>query len=92
MNEHTQRILERMLSLLNQFKKGEVALSHLVNSLEGSLSALEEELPRAFYSGWYEHWGELETYLALDLEKERSLDILKEIEALDVLIKQYLIQ
>jgi hypothetical protein len=92
MNEHTQRILERMLSLLTGYREGDVIFTHLVRSLEGSLSALEEKLPRTFYDTWYEHWGELETYLAIGIEKERKAEILKEIEALDTLIKQNLKQ
>lgn len=92
MNEHTQRILERMLSLLKGYREGDVSLTYLVSSLEGSLSALDEKLPRTFYDPWYEHWGELETYLALGIEKERKAEILKEVEALDTQIKQSLKQ
>jgi hypothetical protein len=55
MNDHTQRILERMLSLLRGYREGDVSLTYLVGSLEGSLLTLEEKLPRTFYDTWYEH-------------------------------------
>jgi hypothetical protein len=90
MNEHTKRILERMQFLLREYREGDISLAHLVGSLEGSLSALEEKLPHIFYDTWYEHWGELETYLALGIEEEREAEILKEVEALSTQIKQSL--
>ena len=79
-----------MLSLLTKYKEGEVTLSFLVNSLEGSLSTLEEKLPGDFYAAWYKHWGELETYLALNLAKERKAEVLEEVETLITQLKQSL--
>jgi hypothetical protein len=92
MEEYTSRVLNRMLLILKQYKENEISLSYLVNSLEGSLSALEESLPASFYDLWYEHWGELETYLALGIEKERESEILEEIKLLEIHINQILTQ
>ena len=88
MTEHTERILHRMVKIINQYKNGEVTLPYLVNSLEGSISAIEEPLSEAFKEIWYKHWGNLEIVLALNEEEGKRNDILADLDGLEVLIKQ----
>ncbi len=68
MQEKTNRIFKQMLVLLDQYRLGEISLRKLVDGLEGGLNALEERLPSAFYTKWYNHWGKLEEILAVSLE------------------------
>jgi hypothetical protein len=89
-NEHTRRILKQTLTLLGEYRRGTANLRYLVNGLEGSLNALEEELPETFYTQWYIHWGGLEQILAAGTERKRRMEILEEVEALEALLSQCL--
>ena len=60
MNEHTNRILSKIFTMLNEFENDKLDLNYLVTSLEGSINVLEEKLRPDFYEKWYLHWGELE--------------------------------
>jgi hypothetical protein len=89
MSEHTKRILNQMLALLSGYEQGTASLRYLVDGLEGSLDALEEELPKAFYDQWYVHWGGLEQILAAGTQDKRSVVLLEEdVKALKALIFQ----
>lgn len=63
MNEHTHRILSRMLASLEDYQQERIDLDYLVKSLEGGLNAIEEQLPPGFHSQWYTYWGGLEEIL-----------------------------
>jgi len=43
-------------------------------------------LPESFYSSWFNHWGELEQYLAVGNEKKFRKEIIENIEALEGLL------
>ena len=90
MNEHTRRILRQMLTLLGEYQRGIANLRYLVDGLEGSLNAVEEELPEAFYTQWYIHWGGLEQILAAGTERKHRMEILEEVKMLEALLSQYL--
>ncbi len=76
-----------MISLINRYRKEEnLNLLSLVNSLEGSLSAVEEKLPQSFYDNWYKCWGGLEMYLAMGLENDRKREILENLARLERLV------
>lgn len=65
MKEQTTRILEQALAILVDFENDKVSLGFLVKSLEGSISALEEEPSSSFVEEWYKYWGALEEIHAL---------------------------
>ncbi len=89
MNEDTKRILNQMLALLNGYERGTVSLRYVVDGLEGSLNALEEELSKAFYDQWYTHWGGLEQILAANTQDKRSVVLIEEdVKALKASISQ----
>ena len=88
-SEHTARILLRAISLIGNYRDGKASLRYLVDSLEGSVKSLEEQLPNIFYDDWYSHWGELEAILALGEETQRGKEILEELNAMETLIGKY---
>ena len=89
MSEHTKRILERMIALLNEYQQGVVSLRYLVDGLEGSLNTLEEKLPETFYTQWYIHWGGLEQILAAGTREKRHAVVLEDVESLKALLLQF---
>lgn len=91
MNEHSNRILEQMIKIIEDYKTGNLNLRYLVDGLEGSISALEEKIPENFSKQWYDHWGALEEWLSLKLEEERKEKILQEIDSLEQLITNYIV-
>jgi hypothetical protein len=88
MNEKTSRILNRILLLLSNYRLGETNLAYLVDSLDGSLGALEEKLPDEWRDRWSRKMIELDTYRALGLEMERKSDILENLKQLTRLIQE----
>ena len=88
MNKQTQRIFRQMVILINQYKGEKIAFSYLVNSLDGSLNAIEEHLPSSFYENWAEHWIHLDTILALGTEKTEQELLSNELDALEDLIQR----
>jgi hypothetical protein len=74
MNEHTRSILDRMLSIISDYRVKKISLRNLVDSLEGSLNAIEEKLPSKFMDSWYEYWGDLEIILSSKEMKADSYD------------------
>ena len=90
-NEHSQRVLTRMIASIRDYKSGESTnLRGLVVNLEGGLNALEEELPEYFRLKWFCHWGGLEQVLAAGTEKKRLPEILQDLNALETLLATYL--
>jgi hypothetical protein len=96
MNDHTLRIIRRMIRLIDQYKEGSINLRTLVDGLEGSINALEEKLSEEFYAQWHKYWFEL--YMIYDLSvayhkpKLSSKDlalIIKDIEALRELLSSF---
>jgi hypothetical protein len=95
MDQHTSSLLEKMLSLLRDFQQKQISLHYLVDGLEGTYNAIEQKLPKAFDLKWYEHWGALETILAvtvegLSTEQQNESAIAVECHALELLIRAYL--
>lgn len=90
MDQHTRRILGRALGLISDYQGGTVDLRCLVDGLEGSLNAVEEELLGSFYARWYAHWGGLEQILAGGAQGIRSVEIREETEALEALLNETL--
>ena len=90
-NEHSQRVLMRMIASIRDYKSGEsTTLRGLVDNLEGGLNALEEEMPEYFRLTWYLHWGGLEQVLAAGTEEKRRPEILQDLNALEILLTTYL--
>ena len=87
MNQQTKSVLLRTLSLIEDYQNSKTGLSQLVGALEGSLNALEEQLPEAFYKEWYDHWGNLDVAVALGVEAKNQEEILEEIRLLEEIIK-----
>ena len=79
-------VLENMLNVIEDYRLNKIDLRNLVDSLEGSLSALEEKLPSEFYNDWYEHWGELEIILSLGIENARQEKISRKLIQIESLI------
>jgi hypothetical protein len=74
--------------LISKYRDGEVNLSYLIDSLEGSINALEEKLPFDWKEKWVRNMIELDTYLALRLETEQKSEILETLVELDQLIEK----
>ncbi len=89
--DHTNRIISRMIQLIDDYRNNNINLNQLVNSLEGSLTALEERPSEDFLKDWYAHWGALEQWVALQLEDQRQSQILEELKFLEVLLSSYLL-
>ncbi len=87
--EHTNRIVYRMVLMLTDYRDGRLNLRYLIDSLEGSLTSIEEKMPDDFLKGFYEHWGNLEQWLALGLEEERRQEILTEVKSLEKFLSNY---
>ncbi len=86
MQEHTIRILRKNLNYIADYRQGKLSLNELVSSLEGSINALEEQLPEQFYQNWDKSWSELEIALVLDKEELYSDVIHSELIKLESLI------
>lgn len=80
MQEITTRKLSKALELINDYRKREIGLRFLVDSLEGIILSLEEQMPKSFNESWYEHWSELEIILALEEENSNHIRIDYELE------------
>lgn len=86
MTDHSIRLLQKMLSLLEDYQTGRLGLRHLVDGLEGSFNALNEKLPDGFYIDWHLYWDRLEEKLALssdepqgeELYRTKALDLVAE--------------
>lgn len=78
-----------MLILLKEYQQGMSTLREVVDSLEGSLNALEERLPDSFYTEWFTHWENLEQIVAMGTEHNRREIALEEVMALQSLLSQY---
>ena len=79
----------RAISLIGNYRDGKASLRYLVDSLEGIIKSLEEQLPNIFYDDWYSHWGELEAFLTLGKEAQHGKEILEELNAMETLISKY---
>jgi hypothetical protein len=90
MNDHSNRILNRMLFQISKYRLGEIRLDILIDSLSGSIDALEEKLPSEWKDSWTIQIVNLDTYLALGLEEGKKSDILEDLNQLDELIKELL--
>jgi hypothetical protein len=90
MNQQTISIMTRVLEIIDLYKKNEVGLRYLVDSLEGSINALEEELPKEFYNDWFNSWVPLELFLALGKETINKEKIIIELERLHNLVTKLL--
>jgi len=90
MNDHSKRILSYVHILTSKYRDEEICFSYLIDSLSGSIDALEEKLPSDWEDKWVTKMAELDTYLALGLETERKLDILEDLMQLDQLIQELL--
>jgi hypothetical protein len=87
MNDHTIRVLGRAAAFLKQYRNDEkLSLRWLVRGLEASLDALEEQLPHAFYTAWYRHWGNLEQKLAAGASDTDGGDVAEDVAALEMLL------
>lgn len=89
MKQHTLQIFARMLTFLKDYQQGMRSLRGVVDSLEGSLNALEERLPDSFYTEWYAHWGDLEQIAAMGTEHKHREVVLEKVKALESLLSQY---
>jgi hypothetical protein len=87
-NEQTRTIMRRLLIFIDEYKNCKISLRQLVSALEGSINALEENLPQEFYCLWYRHWGTLDTALALGVEIKNKKEILEELEELRKLVEK----
>ncbi len=89
MNEDTKRILNEMLAVLTAYEQETVSLRYLVDELEDSLNALEEDLPKDLYDQWHVHWGALKQIVDAGTQDESSVMLIGEnVEALKALISQ----
>ncbi|MDR3577813.1 MAG: hypothetical protein P4L50_28435 [Anaerolineaceae bacterium] len=92
MNQQTRNILQRSLLLINDYRYNKISLQNLVSSLEGSLNALEEQLPEEFYKLWYTYWGNLEIALALGINADTKQKIIGDLEELENTINKQLLE
>jgi hypothetical protein len=86
MNIHSREILNRALIIIKRYRNNEIGLAYLVNSLEGSLTALEEQMPEEFLEKWFSYWGDLEIILSLEEEKQAQNAIYNDLQGLENLI------
>lgn len=72
MNEMTlnQRIIVRILNLINDYESGEVSLRRLVDGLEGSVKAMDPPLTGEEAAIFFQHWGMLEVIVATEEEEQ----------------------
>ena len=91
MNQQTRNILQRSLSLINDYIEDRISLSRLVSSLEGSLNALEEKMPDQFYKLWYVYWSNLEIVLSLGIKPETKQKIIGDLIELEKIINNQLL-
>jgi hypothetical protein len=84
MNAQINSILTRDLVIINNYKTGSIGLQKLLDSLEGSIDALEGKLPKEFLDTWDRHWEELDLIVALGKEKDLNDAIQKEIYELEL--------
>jgi hypothetical protein len=89
MNQHSCRILNNLIALLQDYEAEKSSLRRLVDGLEGGLQAIEEPLPQDFYDEWYKYWGGLEIVLATGTESESTEKIRGKIQALHILLSRY---
>lgn len=54
MNDHTKRVLFRVINLLDQYDETSSGLRFLVGNLEGSFSVIQEPLPEELNCAWEE--------------------------------------
>ncbi len=90
MKQQTRAILQRSLTLIINYRRNEISLESLVNSLEGSINALEEKMPEEFYKSWYAFWENLETAVALDIESQAKKEIFEDLQDLEKIIYKQL--
>ncbi len=90
MNAHTRRVLGRTVRLIADYERGAASLGRLVRDLEGSLDALEEKLPDAFYAGWFGCFGELEIAVALGGDGEHHDAAVRAARGLAEFVEQWL--
>lgn len=86
MKEITLRNFITMLTIIGDYREKKIDLRRLVDSLEGSIDALEDKLPEEFYLEWHKHWNKLEVVLALGQEGEGDY-VLTELKFLEMLIE-----
>jgi hypothetical protein len=86
MEETTIRNFNTMLTLIDDYRRHKINLRWLVNSLEGSINALEERMSTEFFLEWYRYWNKLETVLALGKDDEFEY-VLSQLRHLEVLIE-----
>ena len=72
MNSHTVRILRYAYLLLEKHEQNKVSLKYLVDSLEGSYTALEEKLSQDLVDGWFDHWEPLKYILEMNIAFEKK--------------------
>ena len=59
LTEHQRRLLERMIQVLDLYRRGAIDFSRLVGGLEGALDAAGLQEPD-FVRQWYQVWTPLE--------------------------------
>jgi hypothetical protein len=90
MNQISRSILERIFLIIRDYELGKTNLTYLIDSLDGSISALEEKLSSNFYANWTRPMLTLDTFLALDLEKSEKEKISLALNKLRQIIKEEL--
>ena len=90
MNEHTRRILARMLMALKQYETGSVSLRSLLDTLEGSTGAVEESLPASVSARVDDAVLRLDVMVAMGRGAERCVGPLEELEQLAAELSQYI--
>ena len=85
---HTVKLLNDMFQLIQCYERGEISLAWSVRQMEWIVNAFSEDM-KDFILEWQAHWGELEEISALGIEKRKRKDILRAIENLKILIRDY---
>lgn len=88
MKPQSLRIFNQILLLIKKYESGDIELNYLLDSLDGSLNALEENIPSGWKDRWLREIIELDTYCALGIEMGKKLEIQDNLQELTLLINE----
>jgi hypothetical protein len=90
MQQATIDKLRRTLDWIADYRAGNIGVKNLVDSLDGTLLSMEEPLPKEFVSKWEDAATNLEMIYALGKEGILKDEMMKEIDALQALISDFI--
>jgi polysaccharide pyruvyl transferase WcaK-like protein len=91
MNAHQQRLWERMITVIDEYKAKRTGFSTMVGELEGSLDAGEFR-DQALVDEWYRHWTDLEVIRATAGDSAGYTDVSEAVETMQQFLRDKLVE